>query len=301
MGKAAALIVALLMVVAAAVASPAGADMSTPPTGGPGLWSVTSAGAVQAIGGAVWYGDASGLELWQPVIGIASTPTGRGYWLAARDSGVFSYGDAPYRGNLIDQLIARDNLPPGTLNGGNILQYLHGEIVDIAPAPDGGGYWLLGADGGVFNFGAAAFQGSLSGSLDGNYLPLATDITPVVGGYRITVFLYLPTATADPAGLVDGIEQFWNCTSGACHFQGQRAAFMAVPGVPTTPPPPPSAPSPPPAPPGGACDPNYSPCIPPPPPDLDCVHIGRQVTVIGPSDPHRLDGDNDGIGCEAFA
>jgi len=49
----------------------------------------------------------------------------------------------------------------------------------------------------------------------------------------------------------------------------------------------------------GNCDPSYpTVCIPPPPPDLDCKDISyRNFTVIG-SDPHRFDGDKDGIGCE---
>lgn len=49
----------------------------------------------------------------------------------------------------------------------------------------------------------------------------------------------------------------------------------------------------------GDCDPSYpTVCIPPPPPDLDCGQISyRNFTVIG-DDPHRFDGDNDGIGCE---
>ena len=47
------------------------------------------------------------------------------------------------------------------------------------------------------------------------------------------------------------------------------------------------------------CDPSYpTVCIPPPPPYLDCGEISyRNFTVVG-SDPHRFDGDNDGIGCE---
>jgi endonuclease YncB( thermonuclease family) len=54
--------------------------------------------------------------------------------------------------------------------------------------------------------------------------------------------------------------------------------------------------------PSGKCDPNYAGgCVPPPPPDLDCADIRAlgiaPVRVVG-SDPHRLDGDNDGIGCE---
>jgi micrococcal nuclease len=40
-------------------------------------------------------------------------------------------------------------------------------------------------------------------------------------------------------------------------------------------------------------------CIPPPPPDLDCADIGHRVRVL-PPDPHGLDGDHDGIGCERY-
>lgn len=45
------------------------------------------------------------------------------------------------------------------------------------------------------------------------------------------------------------------------------------------------------------CDPNYSGCVPPYPPDVNCADIGGSVTVVG-SDPHGLDADGDGIGCE---
>jgi endonuclease YncB( thermonuclease family) len=55
-------------------------------------------------------------------------------------------------------------------------------------------------------------------------------------------------------------------------------------------------------PPSGKCDPNYAGgCVPPYPPDLDCADIHAlgipYVRVVG-SDPHRLDGDHDGLGCE---
>ncbi len=33
--------------------------------------------------------------------------------------------------------------------------------------------------------------------------------------------------------------------------------------------------------------------------DLDCADIGRPVRV-GPDDPHHLDADGDGIGCESW-
>jgi hypothetical protein len=47
----------------------------------------------------------------------------------------------------------------------------------------------------------------------------------------------------------------------------------------------------------GACDPNYSGCVPLYPPDVDCAEVGGSVSVYG-SDPHGLDADSDGVGCE---
>jgi hypothetical protein len=73
--------------------------------------------------------------------------------------------------------------------------------------------------------------------------------------------------------------------------------------APLPPPPPVTQPFFPPTPtaaPSGDCDPSYPDvCIPSPPPDLDCGDIPyRRFTVIG-DDPHRFDGDDDGIGCES--
>lgn len=50
----------------------------------------------------------------------------------------------------------------------------------------------------------------------------------------------------------------------------------------------------------GNCHPSYPDvCIPPPPPDLNCGDIQhRRFRVVG-SDPHRFDGDRDGVGCES--
>jgi PASTA domain len=55
-------------------------------------------------------------------------------------------------------------------------------------------------------------------------------------------------------------------------------------------------------PPESNCDPAYpNDCIPPPPPDLDCADIGHRVEVDHRyGDPHRLDADGDGIGCDSW-
>jgi hypothetical protein len=186
-----------ILVIIASAPVPAGAETTVTRPGG-GTWSVDPAGRVTATGGAPWYGDAGHIDLWQPIVGIASTVSGRGYWLAARDSGVFSYGNAAFHGNLISQLIARDHLPPGTLTGANILDYLHGEIVDIASTGDG--YYLLGKDGGVFSFGRLPFHGSMSGRL----ASAAVDLRMVQGGYVITE--------------ASGLE--WVCRGDACSTGG---------------------------------------------------------------------------------
>ncbi len=51
-----------------------------------------------------------------------------------------------------------------------------------------------------------------------------------------------------------------------------------------------------------SCHAAYSPCIPNRPGDaLNCGDIRVRVTVLNPNiDPYRLDGDNDGIGCESY-
>jgi len=48
------------------------------------------------------------------------------------------------------------------------------------------------------------------------------------------------------------------------------------------------------------CDSSYPDvCIPEYPPDLDCGEIGYSNFRVIQPDPHRFDGDNDGIGCES--
>jgi hypothetical protein len=68
-------------------------------------------------------------------------PPSTGYWLVARDGGIFDFG------------------PGATFHGstGNI--HLNAPIVGMAPDPATGGYWLVGSDGGVFGF-DAPFYGS---------------------------------------------------------------------------------------------------------------------------------------------
>jgi hypothetical protein len=47
----------------------------------------------------VFVGSAGSLRLNKPVAGIAATPTGKGYWLAGADGGIFNFGDARFMGS----------------------------------------------------------------------------------------------------------------------------------------------------------------------------------------------------------
>ena len=95
-------------------------------------------------GDAAFDGSATGPHLSAPIVGLAATPDGKGYWLVAADGGVFAYGDATFEGSA------------GSIG-------LYAPIVGMAPTPDGKGYWLVALDGGVFTFGDAQFYGSEGG------------------------------------------------------------------------------------------------------------------------------------------
>ncbi|HLH28293.1 MAG TPA: alkaline phosphatase family protein, partial [Acidimicrobiales bacterium] len=92
-----------------------------------------------------FYGPTALVPLAAPIVGMAATPDGRGYWLVGADGGIFAFGDARFLGSA---------------NG----MHLDAPIVAIASTPDGGGYWLSAADGGVFAFGDARFVGSAHGA-----------------------------------------------------------------------------------------------------------------------------------------
>ena len=105
---------------------------------------VASDGGIFSFGDAPFYGSMGGTRLNKPVVGMASTPDGKGYWMVASDGGIFSFGDATFYGSM----------------GGT---RLNKPVVGMASTPDGKGYWLVAADGGIFSFGDAAFYGSLGG------------------------------------------------------------------------------------------------------------------------------------------
>jgi hypothetical protein len=122
----------------------------------------TFAASVLAFGAAPNQGQPRG-PLPSPIVGIESTPSGRGYWLPTAIGGVYTFGDAHYAGAL-------GGVP------------LHSPISDMARTRSGLGYWLVGLDGGVFCFGDARFHGSMGNKhLNGLIVGMAS--TPTGNGY----------------------------------------------------------------------------------------------------------------------
>ena len=67
-------------------------------------------------------------------------------------------------------------------------QPLNGPVSGMASAPDGLGYWLVAADGGVFSFGDAVFAGTTSDFGPGPGFSASAPVRgmaadPVGGGY----------------------------------------------------------------------------------------------------------------------
>ncbi len=87
------------------------------------------------------------------MVGITPTSSQQGYWLDASDGGVFAFGDAPFEGSIPGLGILPYAYPaPG--------RELAAPIVGMVPSSTGHGYFMVGADGGVFAFGDAKFAGS---------------------------------------------------------------------------------------------------------------------------------------------
>jgi hypothetical protein len=97
-------------------------------------------GALLSVAGSS-RGASDAAVAYAPVVGMASTPDGAGYWLVGSDGGVFSYGDAGFYGSA-----NRSALPT--------------PAIGIAATSGGTGYWLLTANGGIATYGDALFFGA---------------------------------------------------------------------------------------------------------------------------------------------
>ena len=209
-----------------AIGTGANADGSVPPdcasiptvsSGGSGVgtqargyWMDSADGGVYTFGGAGYFGSAGQLDpsaapggnnavhLAAPIVGMASTPDGKGYWLVASDGGVFAFGDAGFFGSA----------------GG---LHLAAPIVGMASTPDGKGYWLVASDGGIFTYGDAGYFGS-AGQLNPGATPGGTNsvhlAAPIVG----------MESTPDGAG-------YWLVASDGGVFAFGNAGFFGSVGI----------------------------------------------------------------------
>jgi Ice-binding-like len=131
------------------------APTSPPAAAAMGYYLVGSDGGIFTFGGAQFYGSTGSLKLQRPVVGITATVNEGGYWLVASDGGIFSFGNAGFYGSIPGLGLA----PADTVGG----KHLNAPIVGMVPSFDGGGYFMVASDGGVFAFGDAAFEGSCPG------------------------------------------------------------------------------------------------------------------------------------------
>ncbi|HET9444578.1 MAG TPA: Gmad2 immunoglobulin-like domain-containing protein, partial [Acidimicrobiales bacterium] len=92
--------------------------------------SASASETVLAFGDAVFHGSTGADPLKAPVIDIATTPDGGGYWLVAADGGIFTFGDAAFVGS-------------GAGTAGDT-------VVGLAPTSSGAGYWLATTGPGYF-------------------------------------------------------------------------------------------------------------------------------------------------------
>jgi len=125
-------------------ASWAGGELQATPGLGFGYRLVGADGAVYGFSRAEDLGSTAGIPLDKPIVGSASTPSGKGYWHVASDGGIFAFGDAGFFGSA----------------GGIALDK---PVVGMASTPTGAGYWLVASDGGIFSYGDAGFFGSTGG------------------------------------------------------------------------------------------------------------------------------------------
>ncbi len=107
-------------------------------------------GGIFAFGDATFSGSTGSLHLVRPVVDMAATPDGKGYWLVAADGGIFAFGDAHFYGSAA-----------GTAGGNG--------VVAMATTTDGSGYLVVTSAGRVTAFGDA---------------PALGDLTTAVPGYR---------------------------------------------------------------------------------------------------------------------
>ena len=173
-----------------------------PPPPPHGYWLVGSDGGIFTFGSAQFYGSTGNLRLQRPVVGITPTRDRGGYWLVASDGGIFSFGDSGFYGS-----IPGVGLHPA---GSGLPNSLRAPIVGMVPSSDGGGYFMVASDGGVFAFGDAKFAGSCPG----------------IGGCAGSAVAVMPDASGNG---------YWLVTSSGAVYAFGDAPYYGAPGAQSVP------------------------------------------------------------------
>ncbi|WP_298210038.1 G1 family glutamic endopeptidase [Ferrimicrobium sp.] len=152
-----------------------------------------------------------------------NTAAGPGYYLAGSGGATYAFGAPSYGSTYTYGLTGLGGAHP-----------LNAPIVGMAAVPNGGGYWLVAADGGVFDFGDANFYGSLGaqkisapivavsvagqsgptistaalpGAIVGQPYTNSIDVTGGDGSVTVTATGLPPGLTLAPNGTLKGIPQ----------------------------------------------------------------------------------------------
>ena len=123
---------------------------TTPPTPITATGSSDPTAASSSFGSAQFYGSAGSFDAAASSRRYRRRPSQAGYWLDASDGGIFAFGDAGFYGS-----IPASGLHPAGRAAG------HPQRPDRrhGASSDGGGYFMVASDGGVFAFGDAKFAG----------------------------------------------------------------------------------------------------------------------------------------------
>ena len=134
---------------------------------------------------------------------VFPTDPNDGYYLFDQHGGLTSFGNDNYLAYL----------------DGAQYYDLNASIVGMAPTPDGGGYWMVGEDGGVFASGDASFYGS-TGNLHLNRPVVGMAATPDGKGYWFVA--------ADGGIFAYGDAQFYGST-GSIHLNEPVVGMAPTP------------------------------------------------------------------------
>jgi hypothetical protein len=174
------------------------------------------------------------------IVGMAATPSGKGYWQASGYGTSFPFGDAGNTtgtaGVLNSPVVAVATAPNGGVwlaaaDGGVFASggagffgsagaiHLNQPIVGMAATPSGHGYWLVAADGGIFSYGDAVFYGS-TGNLVLNQPIVGMAASPTGHGYWLV---------AADGGIFAFGDAIFHGSTGAMHLNQPVVGMTATP------------------------------------------------------------------------